>query len=350
MLKFPLHKRCIAARRHRRNGRLFPKSRDKAQPLQVRSRHAHSLPPYRNNWSPHVRFDLRRRRDGARDPILGLNEAFASDTAPRRSTSASASIRRQRQDPAARRRRGPKARLEAMPPRATSRSRPAALTTPCRACSSARTPQLATSGRVVTVEALGGTGALKVGADYLKRLSPRHQGLDLRPELGEPPRAVRIRRLSGRELPYYDAASPRRELRRHEGQARQPAARLGHRAARLLPQPTGADLSDAQWDEVVAIAARGLIPFLDMAYQGFAEGIDADAVGHCALFGQRPAVLRVELVLQELLALRRARRRAVHRHRQQGRRKPRVLSQVKRVIRTNYSTRRSTAAPSSPPC
>ena len=43
--------------------------------------------------------------------------------------------------------------------------------------------------------------------------------------------------------------------------------------------PTGADLSDAQWDEVVAVCrSRGLVPFLDMAYQGFAEGIDADAV------------------------------------------------------------------------
>jgi aromatic-amino-acid transaminase len=101
--------------------------------------------------------------------------------------------------------------------------------------------------------------------------------------------------------------------------------------------PTGADLSDAQWNDVVeACRARGLIPFLDMAYQGFADGIEADAVAVRAfsasglqffvsssfsksfsLYGERVGALSIITAAKEESA--------------------RVLSQVKRVIRTNYS-------------
>jgi len=101
--------------------------------------------------------------------------------------------------------------------------------------------------------------------------------------------------------------------------------------------PTGADLSDAQWQEVVDVCkAKGLVPFLDMAYQGFADGIDADAVAVRAfsasglqffvsssfsksfsLYGERVGALSVVTASKEESA--------------------RVLSQVKRVIRTNYS-------------
>jgi aromatic-amino-acid transaminase len=101
--------------------------------------------------------------------------------------------------------------------------------------------------------------------------------------------------------------------------------------------PTGADLSDAQWAEVVAVCqARGLVPFLDMAYQGFADGIDADAVAVRAfaasglqffisssfsksfsLYGERVGALTVVTASKEEAG--------------------RVMSQVKRVVRTNYS-------------
>ena len=101
--------------------------------------------------------------------------------------------------------------------------------------------------------------------------------------------------------------------------------------------PTGADLSQAQWDEVVVICRdKGLVPFLDMAYQGFADGIDADAVAVRALsnsglqvfiassfsksfslYGERVGALSIITASKEESA--------------------RVMSQVKRVIRTNYS-------------
>jgi aromatic-amino-acid transaminase len=101
--------------------------------------------------------------------------------------------------------------------------------------------------------------------------------------------------------------------------------------------PTGADLSAAQWDEVVETCrARALVPFLDMAYQGFADGIEPDAVAvrqFCAsglqffvsssfsksfsLYGERVGALSIVTADRDEAA--------------------RVLSQVKRVIRTNYS-------------
>mgnify|MGYP006204411461 CR=1 FL=1 len=101
--------------------------------------------------------------------------------------------------------------------------------------------------------------------------------------------------------------------------------------------PTGADLSDAQWDDVVAVCReRGLIPFLDMAYQGFADGIDQDAVAvrqfvqsglsfvisssfskSFSLYGERVGALSIVTASKDEAA--------------------RVLSQLKRTIRTNYS-------------
>ncbi len=101
--------------------------------------------------------------------------------------------------------------------------------------------------------------------------------------------------------------------------------------------PTGADLDAAQWGEVVAICkAGGLVPFLDMAYQGFADGIEADAVAVRAfaasgqqffisssfsksfsLYGERVGALTIVTADADETA--------------------RVLSQLKRVIRTNYS-------------
>ena len=101
--------------------------------------------------------------------------------------------------------------------------------------------------------------------------------------------------------------------------------------------PTGADLSQAQWQEVVeAIRARGLVAFIDMAYQGFADGIEPDALAlklfsasglqffvassfskSFSLYGERVGALSIVTASKDESA--------------------RVMSQVKRVVRTNYS-------------
>ena len=142
-----------------------------------------------------------------------------------------------------------------------------------------------TAGRIATVQALGGTGGLKVGADFLQAAEPGGQGPDQRPELGKPPRAVHKRRLRGRDLPV---------LRRRRRAASTSTACCGalrgrcrghdRRAARLLPQPDrlrpDAGAVGSRWSQLVK--ARGLVPFLDMAYQGFGEGIAEDG----AVIGQ----------------------------------------------------------------
>ena len=105
---------------------------------------------------------------------------------------------------------------------------------------------------MATVQALGGTGGLKVGADFLKKLSPERHRADQRPELGEPPRAVHQRRLRGRQTyPYYDAAT--RGIRFDAMLAALNAAPAGTIVVlhACCHNPTGCDLTPAQWAQVV---------------------------------------------------------------------------------------------------
>jgi aromatic-amino-acid transaminase len=101
--------------------------------------------------------------------------------------------------------------------------------------------------------------------------------------------------------------------------------------------PTGADLTEAQWAEVVkACAARGLIPFLDMAYQGFADGIEPDAVA-VNLFSASGQSFFVSSSFSKSFSLYGERVGALSIVTQSQDETTRVLSQLKRVIRTNYS-------------
>ena len=199
----------------------------------------------------------------------------------------------------------------------------------CRSWCSAPTAPPCTTGRIATVQALGGTGGLKVGADFLKRLNPQCQGADQRPELGEPPRAVHAAPAS-RSRPTRTTTPPRRGIRFDAMLAALNARRAGHRrrAARLLPQPhrlrprrrpVGAGGRRC-------CKARGLVPFLDMAYQGFGDGIAEDGAAVQLFLAAGHRLLRRDLVLEELLAVRRARRRAERGVRQQGRGRARAVA------------------------
>jgi aromatic-amino-acid transaminase len=194
--------------------------------------------------------------------------------------------------------------------------------------------------RVATVQTLGGTGALKVGADFLKQLDPQARVLISAPSW-ENHRALFARAgFDVGEYPYYDPA-----LRSAGGidfagmKAALQAAEPGNVVVlhACCHNPTGYDLAAAQWDEVVAIVReRGLVPFLDMAYQGFGQGLPEDgaAVGKFvaagidlfvatsfsksfSLYGERVGALSVVCASADEAA--------------------RVLSQLKIVIRTNYS-------------
>ncbi len=196
---------------------------------------------------------------------------------------------------------------------------------------------LLAAGRVATVQTLGGTGGLKVGADFLERIDPNASVWISDPSWENHRALFEAAGFAVRNYPYYDAA------------------RLGIdfdamlAALQSLPRgdvvvlhacchnPTGYDLDAGQWARVVeSVRAHGLVPFLDMAYQGFAEGIREDGAvvdlfadsgldffvstsfsKSFSLYGERVGALSVACASRDEAT--------------------RVLSQLKRVIRTNYS-------------
>ncbi|RBL65188.1 aromatic amino acid aminotransferase, partial [Pseudomonas sp. MWU13-2625] len=120
---------------------------------------------------------------------------------------------------------------------------------------------------------------LKIGADFLKRLNPASKVYISDPSWENHRALFESAGFQVENYPYYEAASRGVDF----------AAMKSHLAAldagsvivlhACCHNPTGADMSAAQWDEVVAVCReRGLVPFLDMAYQGFADGIEADAL------------------------------------------------------------------------
>jgi aromatic-amino-acid transaminase len=193
------------------------------------------------------------------------------------------------------------------------------------------------SGRVATVQALGGTGGLKVGADFLKRLNPASKVLISDPSWENHRALFTNAGFVVEAYPYYNAA--RRGLD-FDGML----TALGTAEAGTVVvlhacchNPTGYDLTPAQWDQVVAVTQqRKLVPFLDMAYQGFGAGIaeDGAVIGKFvasgedffvstsfsksfSLYGERVGALSVLCSSKDEA--------------------DRVLSQLKIVIRTNYS-------------
>jgi aromatic-amino-acid transaminase len=194
------------------------------------------------------------------------------------------------------------------------------------------------AGRVATVQAVGGTGGLKVGADFLQRLAPGAQVLISDPSWENHRALFTNAGFDVASYPYYDAE--------HGGvafdkmltalQAAAPGTIVVLHAC--CHNPTGYDLTPAQWAQVVdVVKARDLVAFLDMAYQGFGAGVaeDGAVVGQFlesevdffvatsfsksfSLYGERVGALSVVCASAD-----EARR---------------VLSQLKIVIRSNYST------------
>ena len=193
------------------------------------------------------------------------------------------------------------------------------------------------AGRIATIQGLGGTGGLKVGADFLKRLSPGAQVLISDPSWENHRALFEAAGFTVGQYPYYEAAT--RGLNFDAMLAALQHASPGTIVVlhACCHNPTGCDLSLAQWAQVVStLKARSLIPFLDMAYQGFGEGIveDGAVVGllmsagldflvatsfskSFSLYGERVGALNVVCPTKDEA--------------------DRVLSQLKRVIRSNYS-------------
>ncbi len=275
-----------------------------------------------------------------RDPILGLNESFNADT---RSTKVNLGVGVYFDDNGkipllGAVKAAEESRVKAGLPRGYQpiEGNPA-YNTAVQQLLFGKDSALLANGQVITAQALGGTGALKVGADYLKRLNPNAKVYISDPSWENHRALFESAGFVVENYPYYDAAT------RGVNFAGMKACLNGLDAGSVIilhaccHNPTGADLSDAQWGEIVAICQeRGLVPFLDMAYQGFADGIDADAVAvrafsasglqffasssfskNFSLYGERVGALSIVTAGKDESA--------------------RVMSQVKRVIRTNYS-------------
>jgi len=275
-----------------------------------------------------------------RDPILGLTEGFNADTRPNKvnlgvgvyyddngKIPLLAAVRS-----------AEKTRLEAMPARGYQPIEGLALYNQSvqKLLFGADSPLLA-DGRVVTLEALGGTGALKVGADFLKRLLPDAHVYISDPSWENHRALFESAGFVVENYPYYDAATRGVNFSAMK-------ATLGELPANSIVilhacchNPTGADLSDAQWREVVEIAReRRLVPFIDMAYQGFSAGIEADAVA-ARLFAKSGLSFLVSSSFSKSFSLYGERVGALSLVTASKDEAARVLSQVKRVIRTNYS-------------
>jgi len=196
---------------------------------------------------------------------------------------------------------------------------------------------LLTENRVMTIQAIGGTGALKVGADYLKRLLP-NSTIYISDPSWENHRAIfEFAGFPVESYPYYDAATRGVDFAAMKAKlASLPAGAIVLLHA-CCHNPTGADLTAAQWAEVVdAVRERNLVAFIDMAYQGFADGIEPDAIA-LKLFAASGLSFFVSSSFSKSFSLYGERVGALSIVTGNKDETTRVLSQVKRVIRTNYS-------------
>ena len=276
-----------------------------------------------------------------RDPILGLNEGFANDTRAQKvnlgvgvyfAEDGRIPVLRAVAEAERRRAASPSPRgylpIEGIP----------AYDAAVQALLLGSTSPLIGAGRVITAQALGGTGGLRIGADLLRRVLPASRVAISEPSW-ENHRA--IFESAGFEVvpyPYYDARTNGLDF---EGML------SGLRA--MPPQtivvlhacchnPTGVDLTPAQWPAVIDVIKRGaLVPFLDIAYQGFGVGIEQDG-GAVRMFAESGMTFLVSSSFSKSFSLYGERVGALTIVDQSQDESARVLSQLKRVIRANYST------------
>jgi aromatic-amino-acid transaminase len=194
-----------------------------------------------------------------------------------------------------------------------------------------------TSGRVATVQGIGGTGGLKIGADFLKKINPNAKVLISDPSWENHRALFTNAGFTVDTYRYYDAAKLGVDFEGMLADLNAAAPGTIILLHACCHNPTGYDITAAQWDQVIAaVQANNLVPFLDMAYQGFGYGIaeDGAVIGKFvaagldffvstsfsksfSLYGERVGALSVVCKDKEETG--------------------RVLSQLKIVIRTNYS-------------
>ncbi len=194
-----------------------------------------------------------------------------------------------------------------------------------------------TAGRTATVQTPGGTGALRVAADFLKKLFPASKVWLSDPTWPNHPGVFQSAGLQVATYPYFDAASNSLAFERM-------LAALGEIPSGDIVllhgcchNPTGVDPTADQWRQIAdGVARRGLVPFVDFAYQGLAEGLREDAVG-VATLARTGSDLLVASSFSKNFGLYSERVGALAAVCRTDAAATAVMSQLKTCIRTNYS-------------
>ena len=191
--------------------------------------------------------------------------------------------------------------------------------------------------RAITVQALGGTGGLKIGADFLRRIAPEAEVWISDPSWENHRALFEGAGFRVNTYPYYLAQTHGVDFPgMTQALESMPAGSIVVLHA-CCHNPTGVDLSADQWTRVIEIVAkRNLIPFLDIAYQGFGDGIDADAFA-VRRFEAAGGPLFISNSFSKSFSLYGERVGALTVVAGSGEEAARLLSQLKRVVRTNYS-------------
>ena len=193
------------------------------------------------------------------------------------------------------------------------------------------------SARVITAQAVGGTGALKLGADFLKQIKPEAIVAISDPSWENHRALFETAGFPVQNYRYYDATSNdvNRSGMLEDLQALPSGSIVVLHAC--CHNPTGVELNAADWQNVLdVVRAKGHVPFLDMAYQGFGDGIHEDAAA-VRLFAESGLSFFVSSSFSKSFSLYGERVGALSIVTESKEESSRVLSQIKRVIRTNYS-------------
>ncbi|MCL2736561.1 MAG: aspartate/tyrosine/aromatic aminotransferase [Propionibacteriaceae bacterium] len=275
-----------------------------------------------------------------RDPILGMTEAFNADPAPEKvnlgvgvyldetgKTPLMAAVRAVEQDLATRERPRGYLPIDGMP----------AFKAPVQALVFGENSPAVLAGRVATMQTLAGTGALRVGAGLLMLASPDATVMLSDPTWENHELLFSRAGFALERYRYYDRATGAVDV---EGMLDD----LAHAAPGTIVvlhacchNPTGSDLAPEDWDRVVAtLVEKGLVPFVDMAYQGLSVGVDEDRYAVTAL-AESGIPFVVANSFSKTFGLYGERIGAVHFVCSDAAEAARVLSQAKTVVRAMYS-------------
>jgi Aspartate/tyrosine/aromatic aminotransferase len=196
------------------------------------------------------------------------------------------------------------------------------------------------AGRVATAQTIGGSAALRVAADLLKQVAGAGAKIAIsNPSWGNHHVVFRTAGFELLDYRYYDASSHGLDfagMLEDLGRLEPGTVVLLHACCH---NPTGVDLDAAQWQQVIALLQeRRLLPFVDMAYQGFDQGIEQDATAVRLLEASGTEAFVVANSYSKSFSLYGERVGALSMVGADRDEAARLLSKIKQTIRANYSS------------